>query len=398
MTIPFATPAPTSSPALDSSGGLHVGAYTPRLSFSGPIVKGRAWFSDNVDGNYNQLFVPDLPRGQNRRTSYGGSNLLHTQINLTPSNIIFADFLVNLNSTSNANLGALDPIPTTIDLRTREWFASIKDQVYLTRGTLLEFGFSDLRTFVRQVPQGDALYVFNPNGREGNFYVDSTQKSQRKQFLANLFLPSFQWLGTHQFKIGVDADRLEYTQDTRRTGFENVGLANNVLRLVTFAGSGVLARPSLELSSYIVDNWKIRPNLVVEVGLRQDWDELVRDTVVGAASLGLILSLRMEEYEDIGRLRGPVRYQHAAGIQPSPGSVFADARSTIPTAPFNPVPRRQSSPLIAEVCRCRATRTGVSVWSSCCPKEFCCASIFCAAEAATAHLRECLESQRSGAS
>ncbi len=48
-------------PGLDTSGGLHVGAYTPRLNFSGPIVKDRAWFSDNVDGSYNQLYVPGLP-------------------------------------------------------------------------------------------------------------------------------------------------------------------------------------------------------------------------------------------------------------------------------------------------------------------------------------------------
>ena len=267
-------------PGVDTGGGLHIGAYTPRLNFSGPIVKDRAWFSDSIDGSYNQLYVPGLPKGQNMRTSYGGSNLLHTQVNLTPSNIIFTDFLVNINFNPNANLGALDPIATTVDLRNREWFISAKDQVYLTRGTLLEFGFSDVRTFSREVPQGDALYVFTPNGRQGNYYLDTTQTSQRKQALANLFLRSFRWLGAHQFKTGVDLDRLDYSQDTRRTGFENVGLTNNVLRRGTFAGSGVLSRPSLESSSYLVDTWKIKPNLVVELGLRQDWDELVRRTVL----------------------------------------------------------------------------------------------------------------------
>ena len=267
-------------PGVDTSGGLHIGSYTPRLNLSGPIVKGRAWFSDSIDGNYSQLFVPDLPSGQNMRTSYGGSNLLHTQVNVTPSNIIFTDFLVNINITPNSNLGALDPMPTTVDRRNREWFISAKDQVYLTRGTLLEFGFSDLRTFMREIPQGDAQYVFTPNGRQGNYYIDSTQTSQRKQFLTNLFLPSFHWLGTHQIKTGIDLDRLDYDQNTRRTGFENVGLTGNVLRLVAFAGSGVLVRPSLEFSSYIVDNWKIKSNLVLEIGLRQDWDELVRDTVL----------------------------------------------------------------------------------------------------------------------
>jgi hypothetical protein len=266
-------------PGVDTSGGFHVGAYTPRLNVSGPIKKGRAWLSDSVLGNYNQLYVPDLPRGQNIRTSYGASNLLHAQVNLTPGNILYGDFLANFNVTPNAGLGVLDPLPTTVDQRNRQWFISLKDQVYLARGTLLEFGFADLRTFARGIPQGQAPYVFTPNGRQGNYYVDSTQESERKQFLSNLFLPSFHWAGTHQLKTGVDIDRLVYSQDTRRTGFEDVGLAGSVLRRVSFAGSGRLERPSLEVSSYAVDTWKILPNLVLEAGIRQDWDELVRDTV-----------------------------------------------------------------------------------------------------------------------
>lgn len=266
-------------PGLDTGGGVRVGAYTPRLNFSGPIVKGRAWFSDNIDGNYNQLLVPDLPSGHNTRTSYGGSNLLHTQVNLTPGNIVYADFLANFNNTPTAGLGVLDPLPTTVDLRNREWFLSAKDQIYLARGALLEIGFADLRTFAREIPQGQALYVFTPNGRQGNFYVDSTQKSERKQFLANLFLPAFHWGGTHEFKTGMDVDRLGYSQDTRRTGFENLDVTGNVLRKVTFAGNGILEQPSLEASSYVVDTWKIKPNLLVQGGVREDWDELVRSVV-----------------------------------------------------------------------------------------------------------------------
>ncbi len=167
-----------------------------------------------------------------------------------------------------------------MDLRTRTWFFSIKDQIYLGRATLLEFGFADLQTFARQIPQGQSPYRYTPSGRQGNFYVDSIQKSERKQFLVNMFLPAFRWLGSHQFKAGIDVDRLDYSQDTHRTAFENVDQAGRLLRRVAFAGSGALARPSLEESLYVLDNWKIRSNLFVQAGVRQDWDELVRDAVL----------------------------------------------------------------------------------------------------------------------
>ena len=263
-------------PGIDTGHGTRVGAYTPRLNFSGPLVKGKAWLSDSIDANYNQLYVPGLPSGQNTRYSYGASNLLHVQANLTPTNVLYANFLGNVDITPNSGLGVLDPIQTTVDLRDREWFFSVRDQLYLTRGTLLEYGFADFRTFYRMIPQGHSFFQFTPNGRLGNNYVDSTEKSQRKQFLANLYLPSFQWKGSHQLKAGTDVDRLDYSQDVRRTGFNDIGLTGTILRQVVFGGSGALERPSLEVSSYVLDNWKIKPNLVVQAGIRQDWDELVR--------------------------------------------------------------------------------------------------------------------------
>jgi len=263
-------------PGIDTGHGTRVGAYTPRVNFSGPLIKGRVWFSDSVDANYNQLYVPGLPSGQNTRYSYGASNLIHLQANLKPGNVLSANFLANFDVTPNSGLGVLDPLPTTIDLRNREFFFSARDQVYLTRGTLLEYGFADFRTFFRTIPQGQAFYQITPNGRQGNYYVDSILKSERRQFLANLYLPAFHWAGSHQLKAGTDVDRLDYSQNTRRTGFNDIGLTGAALRQVVFAGSGVLERPSLEVSSYVLDNWKIKPNLVVQAGVRQDWDELVR--------------------------------------------------------------------------------------------------------------------------
>ena len=152
----------------------------------------------------------------------------------------------------------------------------MKNQIYLAPGTLLEYGFAEDRTFARQIPQGSDFYIFTPYGRRGNFFVDSTQTSRRDQFLANLFLPAFHLAGAHQLKTGIDLDRLSYWQDFRRTGYELYGVAGTLLSKTTFGGSGVARRPSAEMSSYLVDAWKVRSNLLLEIGVRQDWDELVR--------------------------------------------------------------------------------------------------------------------------
>lgn len=263
-------------PGVDTRSGLHIGTWAPRAGIAGPILRGRAWFADNADGEYSENLAPGLPKGQNRTSTVQGSNLLHTQFNLSPSNILFSNFLINTLNAPQAGLGALDPWPTTTDKRSRLWFFSVKDQIYLGRGTLLEVGFGESRTLARQVPQGRGLYILTPAGRQGNYFVDSTQSARRDQFIANLYPPAFRLRGAHQLKVGSDLNRLDYRQNVTRTGYELRGLSGRVLRGTTFGGNGALSRPSLEAAAYLVDEWRIRPNLVVAAGLRVDWDELVR--------------------------------------------------------------------------------------------------------------------------
>ena len=263
-------------PGLDTRGGLHLGTWAPRFNLSGPLRPRRAWFSEHLDLNYTQPVVPDLPRGQNRTQIFQGGNLLRAQVNLTPANIVFADFLVNYEFAPHTGLDVLDPLSTTSDQRSRTYFASLKDQIYLTHRMLLEVGVAQDRNFLRVIPQGDGFYNISPFGKSGNYDVNSIQKSERSQFLANLFLPSFERAGHHQWKTGVDLDRLNYWQDLRRSGIAIFDGSGNLVRQTSFAGSGIASQPNLEVSWYALDDWKVRADLALEYGVRQDWDELLR--------------------------------------------------------------------------------------------------------------------------
>jgi hypothetical protein len=266
-------------PGVDTRSGLHIGTFAPRFGLFGPIVKGRAWFSESVEGEYSTLVVAGLPANEQRTTSYRAGDLLRTQVNLTPANILFASFLANAWTAPETGLGVLDPPETTLGQRSRTWFYSLKDQIYLPHGVLVELGFGEDRVFGRRIPQGHDFYEITPFGHRGNAFTDLTQTSRRDQFLANLFLPAFHLGGRHQVKIGSDLDRLHFTQRAVRTGYEIFGIQGELLQRTTFGGSGLLSRPSLEMSTYLLDAWRIRPNLTADIGLRQDWDELVRRTV-----------------------------------------------------------------------------------------------------------------------
>lgn len=263
-------------PGVEYRKGLVIGNFTPRLNLSGPILRGRAWFSDSLDFQYDQNVVTELPKGEDRTHSFRASNYLNTQINLTPSNILQAGFLATFFTAPRFGLTALDPEETTVDRRARQWFAHIKDQIYFSRGALLEIGYAANRTFGREIPQGREWFQITPWGKRGNWFRDALQEGGRDQIIANAFLPSFEWKGSHQFKVGLDLNSVRYSQDISRTGLVQYRADGSVMRMVRYEGSGILTRTNFEAASYVQDQWKVKPGLMLNLGLRWDWDHAVR--------------------------------------------------------------------------------------------------------------------------
>ena len=262
-------------PGLDLRHGLHLGNWYPRVGISGPIVRGRAWFSDTFDFEYNQSVFTGLPHGQDTRSGWAGNNLLHTQLNLTPANIVFADFLANISDQGRQGLGALAPVSTTTTMRAREYLANIKDQQYFGHGMLVEFGFAHTSFSNAQVPQGTGLYILTPTGMSGNYFVNSRQSAVRDQGLVHAYLAKFHLAGTHQVEAGTDLDWLHYNGNFIRTGYQVLGESGQVISQTLFGNAARFGVGDREATVYVLDTWRIAEGLQVVAGVREDWDRAI---------------------------------------------------------------------------------------------------------------------------
>jgi hypothetical protein len=264
-------------PGISSESGLHINKWTPRLEVSGPIAKGRAWFHNGIDAFYSDDVIHGLPRGQNRTRSLSGSDLSRFQVNLTPANILTGSFLFNLSNTDRSGLSFLNPSDTTLTHRQTMYMSTLRDQAYLAGGSLLDLGFADTRGKLRDLPQGASLFEMTPFGNRGNYFSSTDRHFYRQQGIANLFLPTLHLAGSHQLKFGIDFEREAFHQQIRRHDYEVVRADQSVARYVTFTGSPFQARKNLEGAQYVQDAWTPREGLVLEAGLRVEWNEIVRD-------------------------------------------------------------------------------------------------------------------------
>jgi outer membrane receptor protein involved in Fe transport len=89
----------------------------------------------------------------------------------------------------------------------------------------------------------------------------------RDQGIFNAYLPAYHFLGAHQFKAGIDADRIRYNGDFQRTGYELLGLSGELLSKTLFQGSG---KTGAIYGVYAQDEWRVLPAVTVNYGLRFD--------------------------------------------------------------------------------------------------------------------------------
>lgn len=267
-------------PSLQDRKGLHINTWTPRAIFSGPLRKGKAWFLLAPEGEYDLNIVQELPAGADQGSAWRFGNLAKVQVNLTPSNILTGSFLINRYRDYHAGLSQFDPLPTTVNLNQSAYLWDVKDQIFFSSGALLEAGLARSGFGSGLTPMGTQTYYLTPEGRKGNYYATLDGHSSRLEGIANLYLPPLAWHGRHEFKLGVDLDRLTYHQNTERRDYEILREDGTLSRRVTFSPSAIYGLNNLEAGAYFQDHWTISNRWTADPGVRADWDEILRSVWV----------------------------------------------------------------------------------------------------------------------
>ena len=267
-------------PSLQNRRGLHINSWTPRGTLSGPIVRGKGWFLLAPEGEYNVNIFTQLPPGADRNTFWRFGNLAKAQVNWRPAQILTGTLLVNRLGAPREGLSRFDPVETTVNARESAYLLSVKNQSLLANGTLFELGFAASRLRVTGTPQGNQTYVITPDTARGNFFEASARMAGRKQFIANLVPPAVKRGGRHQLKFGTDLDRLTSHQSFVRHPFQILREDGTLARQVSFNGNPSFERDNFEASVYAEDRWSVSDRLLIEPGVRIDWDEVVRQALV----------------------------------------------------------------------------------------------------------------------
>jgi hypothetical protein len=292
-------------PSFQNKGGWKFDQFLPRFTFSGPLRKGKMWFYDALDGEYDNIVYTELPSNADNDHLLRVGNLAKVQANLTSRNIFTTSFLVNHLHDQYDGLSPLSPQLTNPKDVEAAYIASMKDQHYFAGGELVEAGFAFDQYNVRLTPYGAEAYVVPPaTAASGNYYLSDKTQARRWQALFNLYVPPHQWHGRHDFKVGIDLDRIDYDAQFARQPISFLTAAQSSLpsgetclnapqdanfpctRYSTFTAAPLHEQFNTEISAYAEDRWLVNDRLLIEPGVRFDWDEIVRQPLLAPRLAG----------------------------------------------------------------------------------------------------------------
>jgi outer membrane receptor protein involved in Fe transport len=264
------------APSAQFVRGIHLDSWTPRLMFSGPFKKGRAWFFTAADTDVSLDIRKDLPQGGDRNTSWRLGEIAKGQINLSPTHLVNVGIVTNQFNTESAGLSGVTPLGTVPELKQTAYVFTLKDQVFRANGLSFETGFAASRFSADTLPHGDLPYQLTPAVVRGSYFKKSEATSTRFQGLVNITLSPSEWRGRHEFKLGADIDHVKYERLLDRSPIQILRSDNTLSSEITFDGAQPAVRDNYELGAYAQDRWAVSNRLLVEAGLRFDRDSLVK--------------------------------------------------------------------------------------------------------------------------
>ncbi len=267
-------------PSFQSKRGFHLDNWTPRMTVSGPLAKGRAWFYQALDGEYGVDIFEELPVGQDRNHTWRIGGLSKVQVNLGRSHVLSGIWLLNRSRADHAGLSPFHPLETSVDRRAGAYLAGIQSMSYFTNGLLLETALGITHNSSDEIPMGNSPYEIHLERTKGNYYRSPADRARRVQFMAAVTFSDQEWHGRHEIKLGTEADAVTYRVASERGPIRLFDSDGRMSREIFFTSASPYSLRNHQIGAFLQDRWSLSDRLLLELGIRADREDLLRDISV----------------------------------------------------------------------------------------------------------------------
>jgi len=258
-------------------GSFHgIEAFTPRLTLSTPLIKGRVGVTQSLEYRYvrTELEGTGLPPLQRDTGLESFDSFTRLDFKINDRHAAAFNLSFYPQKLEYVGLNTFTPQPSTPDLRQRGYMLSSEDMYTFNSGALLESRLS-VKTFDADLKANSVgLFQREIETTEGGFFNRQDRDSLRFEASESYHFAPMQALGQHQLKTGFTFARNSYQGNQIFDSVEILGVSNRLVERIDFSAPAALDIDQNEYAFFLQNKWSVRPGLTVDLGLRFDRDSI----------------------------------------------------------------------------------------------------------------------------
>jgi hypothetical protein len=252
------------------NGGLRgLRTFTPRVTFNGPVIANKLWFSQGAEYRIDKRRVLALTFPNNETVTESLNSF--TQVDYIPNatHSVTGTLHVSPRQAKFFNLDFFNQRPVTPNYRARDYTGVVSDRWTLGQ-SLLESAISIKKAGIDVWAQGEGEMTLTPVGNSGNYFNSQDRHSSRYELIETLSLQPIKSGGSHNLKFGVNIMRahIDGLYQARTVNVTNT--QGELLRRIEFTGGSEYRRNDLEYAAFAQDHWLITPKLALDLGARAE--------------------------------------------------------------------------------------------------------------------------------
>ena len=271
------------SPSFRAKGGhlVGIGAFTPRMVFGGPLIKGKLNFTEELTYEVRNHTVRGLPWPFNETKTRSVTSFTQWQFILSPRHLLEVNLNIFPLRRQFADINSLVPQSASNTYGQNGASVGISDSYQLGSGGLLNTVVRYTRFDSHAHGQGAEDMLVTPDGWGGNFFNSWSRNANELEIRPAFQFPDKSWHGRHEFKIGVDVSRRSFVGTDISRPIQVLRQDNSVAEQITFQGRGLQNGASTEVGEFIEDHWILDSHLAIDAGLRLSSQSIGRSAALG---------------------------------------------------------------------------------------------------------------------
>jgi outer membrane receptor for ferrienterochelin and colicin len=251
-----------------------IGAATPRMTFTSPLVKGRVAVTQSFEYRFVRTPVNSLPALQRDTKLESFDSYTQFDFILSPKQTATASFALYPQKLDFLGLNTFTPQPSTPDFHQRGFQIYVQHRYVIGDASLLTSQVSYKRFDADITAQSNDPYRLMLETTEGGFFNRQARRTSRTSLQENYQFAPQRFAGSHRFTVGLSYEHSSYDGRQSFLPVEIDGVSNQPLERISFTSPASYRIGQNETAWFAGDQWAIVPRLTLDLGIRFDNDTI----------------------------------------------------------------------------------------------------------------------------